>query len=145
LDAHTQFNSRVTTAHFDASDDCVGFYSMRLALENEIHLDKMSSLKRHAQNRMFAALQLEWLAVRREHQSKGTGTIMMGRVLDVFVRSVLEFGLPVMILVAANHRAASFYKKLGFEHYGGSGSMRMLLPAKSALDLYNLHRPTPKL
>lgn len=40
-----------------------------------------------------------------------------------------------MTLVARNQRAADFYNKLGFEYYGGPGSMRMLLPAQSAIDL----------
>jgi ribosomal protein S18 acetylase RimI-like enzyme len=86
-------------------------------------------------DRLFPALQLQWLAVHNNHQGKGIGTIIMGRVIETFVESVVSFGVPVMTLVAANPRVAAFYRRLGFVQYGGASSPRMLLPAQSALEL----------
>ena len=135
--SHDSFKSRVTTVRLEESGDPVGFYALGIALEDERFLErgKFAKIETRSVNRQFPALQFQWLAVRREHQNRGIGTVMIGRVIDVFIDAVENLGLPVMTLTAANSRVAAFYKRLGFDHYGGPGSMRMLLPADSALEL----------
>jgi ribosomal protein S18 acetylase RimI-like enzyme len=127
----------VTTVRLEESGDPIAFYSICLALEDERFLDKGGhiSIRNRSMNRLFPSLQVQWLAVQKEHQNVGIGTVMIGRVIATFVESVISIGIPVMTLTARNQRVADFYKKLGFVHYGGIGSKRMLLPAQAALDL----------
>jgi GNAT superfamily N-acetyltransferase len=134
---HIALRSRVTTVRLEESGDPVGFYSICLSLEDEGFLDKAkyTSIRNRSMKKLFPSLQFQWIGVQKEHQNKGIGRIMIGRVISVFIDSVLNIGVPVMTLVARNTRVADFYQRLGFVSYGGNGSTRMLLPAQSALDL----------
>jgi ribosomal protein S18 acetylase RimI-like enzyme len=59
----------------------------------------------------------------------------MGRIVDTFLDAADRLGVPVMTLIALNERAAKLYEKMGFQRYGTSSPLRMMLPAQSVLDL----------
>jgi GNAT superfamily N-acetyltransferase len=60
-------------------------------------------------------LRVNQLLVLPEHQSKGVGTACMTQVLDDATRR----GMPVRLQVLkVNHRAAEFYRRLGFINTG---------------------------
>jgi GNAT superfamily N-acetyltransferase len=134
-DQHRSRRSRVSTVHDAADDALVGFYAFCITLEDERLLDKHSHLKRLSIGRYFPTLQMHYLAVQKERQGNGIGTIIMGRIIDTFKDAAETLGLPAMTLVAINPRAAQLYTRLWFVSYGGPGSSRMLLPAQSVLDL----------
>jgi GNAT superfamily N-acetyltransferase len=106
-----------------------------MTLEEDRLLDKYSHLRQHSLGKWFPALQIHYIAVQKELQGQGIGTIIMGRIVEIFRGAANSLGTPVMTLVALNPRAARLYGSLGFVSYGGSGSTRMLLPALSVLDL----------
>ena len=134
LDHHNSLRCRVHTA-FSEGGTLIGFYAFCVAVEDERWLDKQSHLKNHALNRFFPALQIHYLGVQKEYQEKGLGTIIMGKIIEIFREAASTLGVPVMTLVALNERVAKLYTRMGFVPYGTTGSRRMLLPAQAALDL----------
>ena len=134
-DHHDKLRGRVTTIHSSVDDTLVGFYAICITLEEDRLLDKNSHLKRFAIGRHFPALQVQYLAVQREFQENGIGTIAMGKIIDTFRQVALMTGVPVMTLTALNSRAARLYSTWGFVPYGGFGSLRMLLPSQSVFAL----------
>lgn len=134
-DHHCFLISRVTTVHLGSDDRPVAFYAFYMTLEDDRFPDKHSHVRRRSIGRYFPALQVQYVAVHKDHQARGAGTIIMRRILEIFRNSVVELGVPAMTLVALNPRAAKLYLRMGFVSYGGPGSSRMLLPAQSVLDL----------
>lgn len=129
-DHHNSLQCRVHTA-FSEDGQLLGFYAFCVTVEEERFLDRNSHLKKHAIRRSFPALQVHYLGVQKEHQGKKIGTILMGRIIDIFREAASTLGLPVMTLRAINDRAARLYSRMGFVKYGGTGSKTMLLPARS--------------
>ena len=66
-----------------------------------------------------------WQMACREEQIPEPGDFIVYDIVDT----------SVLVVRTESGRVAAFYKRLGFDHYGGPGSMRMLLPADSALEL----------
>jgi GNAT superfamily N-acetyltransferase len=124
-DHHCALRCRVTTVHDAADDTLAGFYAVCVTLEDDRFLDRHSQLKKFSIGRYFPALQVHYVAVRREFQGQGIGTIVMGRIVGIFRDAAESLGVPVMTLVALNTRAAALYKRMGFVYYGGHGSSRM--------------------
>ena len=134
LDHHQNLKCRVNTA-FSNDGVLLGFYAFCITVEDERLLDRNSNLKKYAILRCYPTLQIHYLGVQKEYQEKGLGTIIMGRIIDVFREAASTLGVPVMTLVALNDRVAKLYSKMGFVPYGEKVSRRMLLPAQAALDL----------
>lgn len=134
---HDGLKCRVTTVHIGAAPEVVAFYSLKIALEDERMLEKTNPMRFWAQNRIYPALHLEWLAVDKGHQKRQIGTAVMGRVLETFRDAVLETGIPVLTLVPINDEVQAFYAKLGFYAYAAHQKRRdMMLPGQSVLDMY---------
>ncbi|HET6609644.1 MAG TPA: GNAT family N-acetyltransferase [Rhodopila sp.] len=133
-DQHSKFRSRVTTVH-NAADELVGFYAFCITLKDDRMLEKTNNLRNRAINRHFPTLEIDYIAVDRPFQGQGIGTVITGRIVDIFIQAADQLGVPVMTLEAINERAAKLYRRMGFEHYGPHPSLRMMLPAQAALAL----------
>lgn len=138
---HDGFKSRVTTAHFLGNTSPVGFYSLRIALEDESLLDRSDRHILRPERRVFASLQLEYIAVQRSLLGMGLGEQVLIHAVNAFHDVVLATGIVAMTLVAANERAVRFYERLAFRRYGSAGSQRMLLPALTAVEMRRLLAP----
>lgn len=134
---HHLSRCRVTTIHAPGFDELVAFY----ALSFEVHTLNRKLLPDFFGREKFPALHLQWLAVHKDLQDKGLGTIIMGRVLSEFAKIVEMACVPALTLKPVNDEVAEFYRKIGFVTFqpkvvGGS----MLLPAS---DVFSFDQPAP--
>lgn len=140
--SHASFESRVTTVHPRGNPAVCAFYSLRMITEDEALLGTSSLLRVRSPSGAFPAMQLEWLAVHRARQKTGIGTVVMGRVLDVFIQAIDTIGVPALTCRAINRDVAKFYQGLGFAEYGVANDLmpRMLLGAQTALELKRIQQ-----
>lgn len=105
--------------------------------EENSHLEENHPIRKWTSSGTFPALQLEWIAVQKQIQGKGLGTILIGKVIDVFLNAIERTAVPALICRALNQEVAAFYEKLGFVRYGTQEdtSPRMLLGALAVLEL----------
>lgn len=135
---HRRLLSRVRTAHLAGNPAPVGFHSLCVKLEPETDLTTNQGLSIwRSDNKMYASLHLEWLAVHRKFHGCGFGKLLLIDAVEQFYNSIMSFGIPAMTLVAINTQMASFYENLGFRRVGSDiARPKMFLPAKSAIDLF---------
>ena len=129
---HHQRGTILTTcAYLPGMIAPVGFYSIASVAEEVRNLPGSYHLL--GRGEYFPALQLVYLAVRRDHQRREIGTSMAGAVTELFAEIGPKIGLPHLILVPINEGVVAFYEdQLGFTCYMNRG--RMYLPLQSALD-----------
>jgi len=133
---HSDHNCRVTTVHIGDDLNPIAFYALGLQLEDERYLTGDGPIRKRVISKVFPALHLEYVAVDKAYQGQDVGTDIMVRVIEVFRRSVLEFGLPVLTLVPLNEKLVAFYASVGFVRYAERlGQRRMMMPARTALEL----------
>lgn len=135
LKEHSAFKSRCTTAHFLDNPAPVGFFSLRIALEDESLLESRLRQLLRSEKRVFASVQLQYIAVQRNLQRRRIGTILLIKAINEFASVVFSTGIVAMTLIAANERAAKLYQTLGFAPYGPPETRRMFLPALTAVEM----------
>jgi ribosomal protein S18 acetylase RimI-like enzyme len=134
---HADHTCRVTTVHLGDNPAPVGYYAMGIILEEDRLLKGDGPIRRRVFQRVYPALHLEYIAVHTDFQGNDIGTDMMVRVIETFRKSVLDFGIPVLTLSPLNDDLVKFYEGIGFQKYAQHlGMKRMLLPAKTVLDMY---------
>jgi GNAT superfamily N-acetyltransferase len=78
---------------------------------------------------------LNYLAVRKQHQSQKIGAMLLGNALErcaVFVRNVGIYGVA---LRAISERVVKMYSRYGFRQVDDKKYPFMILPAQSLIDL----------
>jgi GNAT superfamily N-acetyltransferase len=138
LKCHAELQYRVVTAHLVGQlDSVVGFYAMTTLLESQIELEGGSRwLGFRPQSGRFSTVQLSYVAVHRDLQRQGYGTVLMGAVLQDFYEVVIRTGIFSLTLQAINRDVMDFYKRLGFVQYGNPHAEmpKMILPAQSVIE-----------
>jgi len=138
LDHHNDLTCRVVTAHLaDMPEPVAGFYAMTIRLEKEIELGGKNAAGSKGQGGQFAVVQLCYVAVQRDLQNQGYGTVLMGAALQDFYDVVIRTGIFAMTLQAANRDLMEFYQKLGFIVYGNTFAImpKMILSAEAVIEI----------
>jgi GNAT superfamily N-acetyltransferase len=134
---HLDLLCRVATAHLPGVRAPVGYYSMCMATEYESQFDDghpIRKLKYFWKDRHAIVCKLEWVAVERDFQGRGIGTLLMGKAIEDFADVVDRTGVFALIIQAIDRRVQAFYRHLGFEDYGDPALLKMILPAMSVMD-----------
>jgi len=79
----------------------------------------------------FPCVQLVYMAMHRDFQRQGHGTIVLGEAVRVFTEVASAIGMPALILTPINDDARRFYSRMGFEPY--DRNMRMFLGLEAAM------------
>lgn len=131
LQKHSGYKARVCTFAEVPGSPILGFYSLRIVLEQERELRKTFDVAGWANKGSFPALHLEYLAVRKSHHGVGLGRFMMAEVQEKFCEVAELTGVPMLTLRPLNEALVPYYKDRGFVPYGRNGSM--MLDARKAL------------
>jgi len=133
-----KLNLLTWAAHLNDDQRPMGFYSLTVITQPDSMLDgQYRSLARVRLSKgQFASIRLGWLAVKRDLQGQGWGTIMMGHIIRECYEVIIRTGIFGITLTARNTRAAVFYERLGFVRYGrNNDSPDMFLPAQSVSEI----------
>jgi len=135
LDHHNNLRARVTTAHLVGNNAPVGFFAMSWRIESADLLGSQRERSARPHNGYFASVRLSSVAVQREMQRQGIGTILMGAALDDFHIIAVRTGVFALTLEAVDRETMKFYDGLGFVPYGPADAMmpKMLLPADAII------------
>lgn len=135
---HEKLKTRVTTAHHPSGLVPIGFHALSLQMQDDNLLDGNQRNLFRSHQRLFASINLDYIAVDRKMQGQGLGRRLLAHAMEAFYRSVMDFGVPVMTVTAIDVDTCEFYNKLGFRPYGpDSASTRMLLPAQAVIDAFS--------
>jgi GNAT superfamily N-acetyltransferase len=128
----------VVTCAFAADDKAkpIGFFALSTIAEEANVLPDVGYRPFHGNGLYFPCLRMVYLAVDTKHQSKGIGTVMMGRVITEFANIGEAIGLPMMTLTPLNDRVRKFYGDLGFQKF--RKGFDMFLPLASAIEARDL-------
>lgn len=138
---HDRFAHRVTSVHFEDQSQIIGFYAMSMRLEEERMLsapEKRSWRDRFnvLSNNTFICLNLDYVAVRRDLQGRGIGTIIMGKVISDFATVASTCGVEIMTGSAISEERCRYYESLGFMRYGYARHQpQIFLPALAAIEI----------
>jgi GNAT superfamily N-acetyltransferase len=138
LTEHEDLTCRVVTAYVvGRSDRVVGFYAMTIRLQKEIELSQRGAAGVRGQSGQFSSVHLCNVAVHRDLQRQGYGTVIMGAALKDFYEIVVRTGIFAMTLQAANRDLMDFYTKLGFIAFGNSHAImpKMILSAEAVIEI----------
>jgi ribosomal protein S18 acetylase RimI-like enzyme len=93
----------------------------------------------------LTTVQLSWVAVMRECQRRGFGTVMMGAALRDFYEIVIRAGVCAMTLQAIDQSTSEFYRRLGFLPYGQTDAMmpKMFLAADAVIEMIESNAVAP--
>ena len=131
---HLRQKHIVTCATYEgAPDDIVGLYALSTVVEDTAKLGSgISYFPFFGDSRYCPALQIVYMAIRRDLQGSDQGTIVLGEIVKRFATIGEQIGIPALILTPSNPDAARFYKERGgFAPYKkGAG---MFLPLQSAI------------
>lgn len=103
-DDHEALACRVTTVHLIDNPDPVGFYAMTTRLQRVSEFAQYAPAGSRQQGGYLTTVQLSWVAVMRECQRRGFGTVMMGAALRDFYEIVIRAGVCAMTLQAIDLR-----------------------------------------
>lgn len=126
---------RTITAHLNGDYEIpVGFYCMTIHSEPEDWFTGCSPwFSTKVRKRSLLTVHLRWVAVIRDCQRYGIGTLLMGRAIDDFYQVTDRTGIAALTLKPISNEAKLFYRKLGFEPY--DGEQRMFLSAETVIPL----------
>lgn len=133
---HGRFQERLTIAHRTGNANPVGFYALACRSEKYDLLDR-GDRKAHWKDAEFPAVHLSFLAVHKNMQRNGFGTLILMDAMRATYDIARVSGLYGMTLTALDTKTAEFYLKLGFRPYGGSSDMpKLFLPIDTLVDLF---------
>jgi GNAT superfamily N-acetyltransferase len=129
---HTGGVHRVTYGHLEGSTAPAAFFSLACVTE-EISKLKGPYHPFGGADR-FPCLQLVWLGVHKALQGQKIGSLMVGKVVEIFANVGAQIGLPHLVLVPISEDVKPFYLSLGFREY--DDGKRMFLPLQSAIEVF---------
>ncbi len=110
---------------------------MGILLETDRYLKGPGPIRNRSVSGVYPALHLEYLGVDKRYEGSGLGTDMLTRALLVYVRAIIDMGIPVMTLVPLREKLIQFYSDRGFVSYATHlGERRMMLTAAAAIEAY---------
>lgn len=112
-----RFRQRVVVSTPEASNECVGYYALRLGSDN--------ALKPSAE-RGFQSVHLTNLAVDYRYQGQGIGRFLLMDAMDRVVRISDFAGFDALTLQSLDDDATAFYESIGFKIYEEGRQPKML-------------------
>lgn len=135
-DWHDQYRNRTFCAFLPDIDAAVGFYCIGISANESKYLTH-ETFRFWRQQAYIPFIYLNYLAVQKQFQQCGIGTILLMNALGKAEYAVQNIGIYGVALHALNDRSASLYDRYGFREYGGRSKYPfMILPAQSVLDLF---------
>lgn len=134
---HDKFSCRVTLVYHGDAPNPVGAYVLSLrSVDQKFFKATARDYFSWKPPPQFPALNLDWLAVCKDHQGLGLGRYIMGLVTTDFYNCIQSYGLQALTLEAIDQKTEDFYKRLGFNRYAPAVlGRKMILGAKPVLDL----------
>jgi GNAT superfamily N-acetyltransferase len=134
LSDHDAYKVRIKVAVQPADGRILGFYSLVLGALQPKTLGGL--IKRKFGNRAIPTIYLAAVAVDKEYERCGLGTLLM---LDAFEKTLLiadHAGAACMTLDAINDERAAWYEGLQFESFGHTkdGKVQMFIPLPTIRD-----------
>ena len=112
-----------------------GYYSLALCTV-EFKDVPASIAKKYPNNTLFHCALIGRLAVKKNLQGQGLGSILLIDAVKKAVHSSMEIPTPMIIVDAKNDRAKKLYQDMGFEEFPHIRN-RLMMPMTDAIAMLN--------
>lgn len=133
---HQKFRNRVFCAFHGDEKQAVGFYCLGIHAHSRDRLPESLVKKAGDYAAFLPFIYLHYLAVTKDMQKNGIGTILLLNAMERSLPTVKNIGIFGIALNALNTTAGDLYYKYGFREYGDRAKYPlMVLPAQALIDL----------
>lgn len=132
---HEAYSRRVACAVLGDTEVACGFYCISIRAPESKYLDE-DIVRDGGGFNYIPFVYINFLAVRREYQNNGIGTILLMNALERSAYVVRSIGIYGVAISALSDRVAGLYERYGFRVRGEGRHPFMILPALSVLELF---------
>lgn len=136
FDYHVRYRRRVYCAHIGDDPSVVGFYCLGLSGTDANSIPNSLINKEGYFSPYMPLVYLHYLAVRKDLQRNGIGSILLGNFLDRCVDVMKNIGIYGVGLHALNVRLAEMYSRFRFHPVDENANRPfMVLPVQALIEL----------